>query len=106
KTNFRCGGRFFCHSSNSAARERTVDIGISYDGSDGYNFSKTLFRILDTENRASALDTRVDSPGKVGRYSVSVTFSSSTSVGYSTRMSSSRSKTGSPVKAAENLQSH
>jgi len=78
-------------------------MGISYPVPARYKFSRALFRTLDAENRARALESRVDSPGSVGKKPDSVTFSSSASSGYSTLISSSRRRTGRPVAAAANL---
>lgn len=57
-----------------------------------------------TRNKAKALESRVDSPGKVDWNPLSETFSSSISNGYSASMSFSFISFGSPSKAAEKLQ--
>ena len=101
----RWGGKLRDHSSSWPATERIFETKISYPRPAGYRFSSVLFRILEAENSASALESRVDSPGRVGRKPDSVTFSSSTSSGYSILISSSRKRTGRPVSAAANLRS-
>lgn len=99
----RWEGRCLTHSSSWPATERSFETAISYPPSEGYTCSKALFKILDAANSAIELEMRVDSPGRVGKNPVSVTFSSSISSGYSVRIPSSRSRTGRPVKAAVKL---
>lgn len=92
------------HPSSSSSKEAIVCIERSYDEADGYISLKTFDMIRATRNRASALDTLVDSPGSVGWNPRSVTFSSSTSEGYSVWMSSSFRIVGIPRDAAEKLE--
>ena len=56
---------------------------ISYDAEAGYKSAMTFARMRDALNRASALDTLVYSPGRVGKKPFSVMYSSSASTGYS-----------------------
>jgi hypothetical protein len=99
----RLGGSFLSQSSNSSASEWIADNETLYPAGEGYNSCKTLFKILDAENRARAPETRVGSSDGVGMSPVSVMFSSSTSAGYSVQISASEIRTGSPVRAAANL---
>lgn len=81
--NLRWGARLFCHSSSSSAREATVRNERSCVDDVGYSSAKVLERMRQRRNRASALESLVDSPGRVGRKPFSVTYSSSASTGYS-----------------------
>jgi hypothetical protein len=56
---------------------------MSYVDDVGYNSAKALERMRHRRNSASALESLVDSPGRVGRNPFSVTYSSSASTGYS-----------------------
>ena len=64
---------------------------------------ETLERMRASLNSASALESFVDSPGRVGWKPCSFTFSSSTSAGSSVSMSSSLSSFGSPRDIAAKL---
>lgn len=96
KVSLRCGARLVVHSSRSSDSEEIVRKEISCVADEGYNSASTLDRMRDSRKRASALDSLVDSPGRVGRNPFSVTYSSSASTGYSQCTSSSRRSLGRP----------
>ena len=103
KVNLRCGAMLFCHSSSSSAKDATVRSEMSRVDEAGYSSAKALERMRDTRKRASALESLVDSPGRVGRYPFSVMYSSSASTGYSQWTSSSLIIFGRPRCAADKL---
>lgn len=105
KVSLRCGARLVIHSSRSSESEDIVRKEISCAADAGYSSASTLERMRDSRKRAKALDSFVDSPGRVGRKPFSVTYSSSASTGYSQCTSSSLRSLGRPRCAAEKLQS-
>jgi hypothetical protein len=96
KVSLRCGARFVDHSSNSSASNAMVRNEMSYDADAGYSSVRTFDRMRVMRKRASALESLVYSPGKVGKNPFSVTYSSSASTGYSQCTSSSRMSFGRP----------
>jgi hypothetical protein len=92
----RWGARFFDQSSSSSASDATVRKEISWADDAGYNSVRTFARMRVMRKRASALDSLVYSPGRVGRKPFSVTYSSSASAGYSQCTSSSLMSFGRP----------
>lgn len=100
---FRWGARLRDHSSSSSARDAIVRKEISCDADAGYNSVRTLDRIRDMRKSARALDSLVNSPGRVGKKPFSVTYSSSASTGYSQCTSSSLKSLGRPRWAADRL---
>lgn len=103
KVSLRFCGSWPNHSSNSFSKTVMVFNERSLDVFAGYRFCKTLERIRAAEKRARALDIFEVSPGNVGRYPRSSTYSSSMDSGYSASMSESCSNWGSPIDAAEKL---
>lgn len=103
KLSLRCWGNFSDQSSSSEPRADNCCSDNSCEVAAGYTFSRTLARMREARNNASALDKRVYSPGKVGWKPFSVTYSSSVSEGYSAWMSSSLRSLGRPSIAAEKL---
>jgi hypothetical protein len=103
KVSLRCGARFFDHSSSSSASAATLRNDMSCELDAGYSSARTFDRMRVMRKRASALESFVNSPGKVGRNPFSVTYSSSASAGYSQYTSSSRMSLGRPRWAADKL---
>ena len=103
KVNLRWGARFFDHSSRSSAIDAMVRKETSYVADAGYSSVRARDRIRVMRKRASALESLVYSPGRVGRKPFSVMYSSSASTGYSQCTSSSRMSLGRPRWAAEKL---
>jgi hypothetical protein len=100
----RCGARFCDHSSSSSASNVMVRKEMSCEADAGYSSMRTFDRIRVMRKRASALESLVNSPGKVGKKPFSVMYSSSASTGYSHCTSSSLMSLGKPRWAAEMLQ--
>lgn len=79
----RWGARLTCQSSSSSARAAMVRKEMSWEAEAGYSSVSTLDRIRAMRNSARALESLVNSPGRVGKKPFSVTYSSSASTGYS-----------------------
>jgi hypothetical protein len=99
----RCGARFCDHSSRSSASDAMVRKEMSCEADAGYSSARTFDRMRVMRKRANALESLVNSPGKVGKKPFSVTYSSSASTGYSQCTSSSLMSLGRPRWAAEML---
>lgn len=99
----RFGGNCSDHSFNSFSKAIMVFNERSLDVFAGYRLCKTFERIREAQKSARALDIFDDSPGNVGRYPRSSTYSSSMGSGYSVSMSESCSNWGRPMDAAEKL---
>jgi hypothetical protein len=83
KVNLRCGAKLFDQASSSSASDDTVRNEMSCVTEAGYSSARALERMRESRKRANALESLVDSPGRVGRNPFSVTYSSSASTGYS-----------------------
>lgn len=103
KVSLRFGGSCSDHSVNSFSKAVMVFNERSLDVFAGYRLCKTFERIREAQKRARALDIFEDSPGNVGRYPRSSTYSSSMGSGYSVSISESCNNWGRPIDAAEKL---
>jgi hypothetical protein len=93
----------FDQASSSSAKESIVRNEMSCVVEAGYNSVRTFDKIRDMRKSARALESLVNSPGRVGKKPFSVTYSSSASTGYSQCTSSSLISLGRPRCAAEML---